>query len=861
VISGSKRGHSEGGIRGQAVGFTDMQLMRSLDDAGVDDGAQLGGKASTLAELKRAGFPVPEGVVVTTRALAQALASAGVGADVRSEDVEAIALPADLAAELSAAIEQLGPGPFAVRSSGVDEDLPGASYAGLYETVLNVAAEDVPDAVRHCWASAFSQRVEAYRQSSGSDGQVAMAVLILPMVQADAAGVAFSADPISGDRGTALVNAVRGLGERLVSGNASPDEWVVRGGDASRRAAPEGAIDAATATRVAELARRVERQRGAPQDIEWALAGNDLVLLQARPITGLPDQPVEPMPVPVEVPPGFWEREASHAPKPWTPMSLSAGMDQPRNQAIRRMFGEYGILAETLEFAQIGGWDYSRLVPLGGKDRPAPPAFLMPLLIRLVPVMRHRIADAVVTIRTNKAGRLVEQWYDEWHPELDARIAALREVDLEDLNYQKLDAETGRAAELLRRGIEIHFALHGALMPILAELAFTCQEQLGWSDQEFLELLAGLSSTSTQPAHRLAELARLAAERPAVCELLAHVDRRTSDRLATADPEFAEAFTGYQRDFSIRALRYEIADPSLAETPELTLRLLADQLVHGYDPEEEADALAERRKAAVNRARAALSSHPRAERERFERALSQAERAYPVREDNEFFTVSVPVALLRYRLLELGRRLLAREQFVRSDDVFFLTLDEARAALRNGEDQRELVTRRRGERAFIEQHPGPPTYGKPPGPPPSLDALPPEAKFLMQGLAWYIDRVFEATSGNREQRPDGDVLDGIAASAGRYTGPVRVIMDESNFGRLRSGDVLVCPITSPVWSVLFPSVGALVTDTGGVLSHPAIIAREYRVPAVVATGNATALLRDDQIVTVDGTVGRIEVGP
>ena len=192
----------------------------------------------------------------------------------------------------------------------------------------------------------------------------------------------------------------------------------------------------------------------------------------------------------------------------------------------------------------------------------------MPLLIRLVPVMRRRVADAVVTIRTNKPGHLVEQWYAEWHPELNARIAELREVDLEALNHQELDAETGRAAELLRWGIEIHFTLHGALMPILAELAFACQEQLGWSDQKFLELVAGLSSTSTQPAHRLAELGRLAAERPAVRELLAHVDRGTADRLATADPVFAEAFAGYQRDFSIRALRYEIADPSLAETPD-----------------------------------------------------------------------------------------------------------------------------------------------------------------------------------------------------------------------------------------------------------------------------------------------------
>ena len=843
-----------------AMTLTDVPLVQSLDDIGIEDVGHSGSKAATLGELKRAGFRVPQGLVVTTGAMAQAFASAGLDAAARSEDVEAMTLPADLVAALAAALVRLGDGPFAVRSSGVDEDLPGASYAGQYETVLNVAAADVPAAVRRCWASAFSHRVETYRRSQGVPGQAAMAVLILPMVEADAAGVAFSADPISGDRSTVVVNAVRGLGERLVSGNASPDEWAVRGAEASRRAGPEDAIDAAVARAVADLARRVERHRGSPQDIEWASAGGDIVLLQARPITTLPDQPIEPVRVPVEVPPGFWEREASHAPKPWTPMSLSVAMDRPRNDAIRRMFGEFGILAETFEFAQIGGWDYSRLVPLGGKDRPAPPAFLMPLLIRVVPIMRRRVADAVVTIRTDQAGRLVEQWYDEWHPKLAARITELREVDLEALDDQELDADTDRVAELLRWGIEVHFALHGALMPILAELAFLCSEQLGWPEQEFLQLLSGLSSTSTQPAHRLAELSHLAAERPAVRELLADVDRGTADRLATADPEFAEAFARYQRDFSIRALRYEIADPSLAETPELTLRLLADQLTHGYDPAAEAAALTEHRRVAVDRARAALSRHPTNERERFERALSRAERAYPVREDNEFFTFSVPVALLRYRLLELGRRLVARKQFVRPDDVFFLTLDEARAALGNGEDQRALVARRRGERAFVEQHPGPPTYGKPPGPPPSLDVLPAEAKFLMKGLAWYIDRVLEATSANREQRPGGDVLDGIAASPGRYRGRVRVIMDESNFGRLQPGDVMVCPITSPVWSVLFPSVGALVTDTGGVLSHPAIIAREYRVPAVVATGNATALLHDDQVVTVDGTAGRIEVG-
>jgi len=839
--------------------LTSTELVLPLDEVGSADASRVGRKAATLGELKRAGFPVPEGVVLTTEALARTLAVAGLDAAAGPDQVAAAPLPGEVAAAIAAATGRLGGGPLAVRSSGVDEDLPGASYAGQYESVLGVAAAGLPAAVRRCWASAFAPHVAAYRRSRGVGRGVGMAVLVQPMVTAEAAGVAFSADPVTGDRDTAVVNAVRGLADRLADGTASPDEWVVRGAAATCRAAPEGAIDAELAAEVAALARRVEARLGAPQDIEWALAGGELVLLQARPITALPDQVPEPVPVPVEVPPGFWQREASHAPKPWTPMTLSAALGQPRNRAMRRTFDEFGVLAETLESAQIGGWEYIRLVPLGGKDRPAPPARLMPLLIRLVPRLRRRIADAVAAVRSDKAGRFVEQWYRQWQPDLAARSAVLRDTNIAAVDDEELDAHTSRALALLHEGIEIHFLLHGALTTILAELAFACRELLGWSDDAACELLVGLSTTSTEPAHQLAELAGMAARRPAVRHLLDQVEEGTLGRLAATDPDFAEAVAAYQHEFTCRALRYELADPSIAELPELTLRLLADQLARGYDPAADAAALAHRRMTAVGRARAALAGRPPADRERFERALARAERAYPVREDNEFFTLSVPLALLRYPVLEIGRRLAARGQLDRRDDVFFLTLDQARQALRNGQGRRALVTRRRGERAFVEQHPGPATYGKDPGPPPPLDPLPAEARFTMTALLWYLDRIFEAATSSRAQQTGTQVLDGIPASPGRHTGPVRVVMDELDFGKLRSGDVLVCPVTSPVWSVLFPSVGALVTDTGGLLSHPAIIAREYRVPAVVATGNATALLRDDQVVTVDGTTGRIEV--
>ena len=222
--------------------------------------------------------------------------------------------------------------------------------------------------------------------------------------------------------------------------------------------------------------------------------------------------------------------------------------------------------------------------------------------------------------------------------------------------------------------------------------------------------------------------------------LLGEPSDRTVGRRAESDPEFAREFAAYQRDFGCRAIRYEIADPSMAETPDLTLRLLADQLDHGYDPGAQAIEHLGRRAAAVDRARQALAGRPPAEHERFERALGRAERAYPVREDNEFHTVSAPLALLRYPVLELGRRLADRDQLDRRDDVFFLTLDDAQAALRDGQPRKATVNRRRGERAYVEQHPGPATYGRNPGPPPTLEALPAEARSTMSGLLWYIDK-------------------------------------------------------------------------------------------------------------------------
>ncbi len=827
-----------------------------LRDVSRLDIKRTGVKAANLGELARAGFPVPEGFVLTTAAFECFLAHNGFHSDSGPEAVAAGRLPADVAHALSTVAAGLGDNSLAVRSSGVAEDLSGASFAGQYETVLDVRGVDaLADAVRRCWASAFSQHIATYRAKRGVNEVASVAVLVQLLIHAEAAGVAFTANPVTGDRSESVVSAVRGLGERLVSGQASPDEWLVNGSDITCRRKPEGAINASQAGAIADLARRVEAHFGSPQDIEWAIADGRLFLLQARPITTMPQQEAL-VAIPAEPPPGFWKREASHYPRPLSPMFRI--VQAAFNAAMRNMMSEFSLLAEAIEFQEIGGWVYQRMVPLGGKDMAAPPVWLMPLLIRIVPPIRSRIQGAVEAVRSDKTGSYIKRWYAEWKPKLVADIARLREADLPALSDEELDRHVAEVVAFVQHSLSIHTRVNGATLISLAEIAFATRDLFDWDDRKAFELFSGLSERSSEPSRQLASLAQMARERPALRRLLEQIDDHTVERLAGTDQDFAEAFANYQRAFGIRALRGDVAYLTLAETPALVLGLIHDQIVRGYEPATDAAALEQKRVAAIAEARAVLSHRSARDQERFERALARGEQAYPLREDNQFYAVSAPLGLMRFAVLELGNRLVKRGQIAQRDDVFFFELEEARAALRDGDDRRSLVTRRKAERAWVETHPGPASYGKDPGQPPSLAALPDEARFLMEAMLWASNRVF-ASEHNGHGQSVGGAMHGIAASPGVYTGPVRVIKDESEFAKLQPGDVLVCPITSPVWSVLFPSVGALVTDTGGILSHSAIIAREYRVPAVVATGHATQSLRDGQHVTVDGTAGTVEV--
>jgi pyruvate,water dikinase len=313
-------------------------MIVSLGDAAATDRAALGGKAATLAQLAASGLDVPPGVVVTAGAL---------------DDP-------DLREHLGAAAVRLGGDRYAVRSSGAAEDLPDASYAGLYETYLNVPADGLDAAVRRCIAAATSQRVRAYHQRHGG-GSAAIAVLIQVMVDPVAAGVAFTAHPVTGERDQTVVTAVPGLGESLVSGESIGQEWTITGGGAAVRTRPGPGGDVLTAHQareVAQLARRVaDRYGGLPQDIEWAIddAGK-LWLLQARPMTAVP-QPVSWAPPG----PGLWMRNfrlGEWLPDPVTPLFATWLLPVLEDGYLDGMQTSVGVRV-PFRYAVVNGWYYN----------------------------------------------------------------------------------------------------------------------------------------------------------------------------------------------------------------------------------------------------------------------------------------------------------------------------------------------------------------------------------------------------------------------------------------------------------------------------------------------------------------------
>jgi len=762
--------------------------------------SEVGAKAASLARLAAAGFAVPPAVILPP----------GLSLDDAIASIE------------STAVETLGPGPYAVRSSASVEDGPLRSFAGQFETVLGVDRADLATAIEQVRASARALRVVAYAGTSIES----IAVIVQRQLSPRCAGVAFTADPDSGERGVLRIEAVSGLGDRLVSGEADPEAWTVQQGDVecTRR------VDASVLSRedvmhMTTTFRAAEAAFGHPLDIEWAIADGQLYLLQARPITRLPAAPIA---MAVDVPVGEWDRDDHHA--VLTPLGWA--WIQPYAPAMSNALRAVGLPIKRMEMRLVAGRLYGRMV--GAEGGGAPPRWVLWLVSRILPSLRR--ANRVAQSNLDGTGFLddMHRWQSVDRPAFRTELEALDVPDPRNLDDDILLDRIRAAMALCTKGLSMHAHLHMPGFFGLGRLALFLEDELGWSKDRTFELVSGSSHGTTSVFVSLSRV------------LDAHRDEvdavgglpPTWPTLLRDCPTLGAALARWLQDNRLHMQHYEPGNPSLGEQPQLVLAALAGLLQHQRDHGDivrQANALADE----------ALRALPADRHEAFRRVLADARAIYGLRDENGIELVSKPAGLLRHFVLELGRRL--GHSLEAPEHAVFLTPDEHGPALRGQlADLAERIRLRRGHDSWARRQSSPRRFGKPKAPMPNLAGFPEPLHRLMRVFDW-LD--LAETLPLPSDAPDQ--LTGVGIGNRIVVARARVLRGPEEMGLLRMGEVAVCRITSPEWTLGLSRAAALVTDEGGALSHPAIIARELGIPAVLGSEHATKRLSTGDRVEVD----------
>jgi pyruvate,water dikinase len=835
-----------------------IRLIWALEDVGSADLALVGGKAANLGLLVRAGLAVPRGFVLGTHAYRIGRKSQGW---------------AQVEADVVAAWEQLGAErACAVRSSATAEDLPHASFAGQQDTFLNVRGrEALLEAVRGCWASLMSERAVVYRQRNAiGDDTVAMAVIVQEMVDARCAGVMFTADPLSGDRSRLVIEAVRGLGDALVSGRASPQRVVARREDGAvleRAGDGDAGLNDALVRQLAEAAERVEQVLGPDQDIEWAADAKQVWLLQARPITTIrregkaaaapmrdPTSRLGAGLTPPAAPRWVWTNANTGelVPDVATPLTWSF-MQRFLGRLLEVLLGDIGKTLTANELiGLVAGRVYFNLTTLTAFLR-ALPGMSRVDVTEMIGGAQERMAldrageSQALPVRLSRMQAWSALARVGWSVLLGTRRKLnllLRDQGRIVRRNLALDLRTLSDRELIRRLVPARDItadhLEGAMFVITGLGAFdwlrrVCRSWLGDESGELANrLMVGVgdmdSAESALELWRLADLARChPAVETAVMAGDGEVDR---DGLPAVDggQAFLRKWDAFMMEHGHHA-RGEVdpAVPRWSERPAYVMGLLRGYIRAAAD----SDPVARQQRLAQERLQLAAECRDRLgdplRRFAFSWLLRRAQLGVAGRENLKSELVRI-IAVMRKALIEFGRRLAERGLLDAGGDVFFLTLEEVEA-LSRGKPPGDLRARIAPRKAEYQRN---------------LTLNPPPV---------VVGRFDPAAQGQPERADDVRVLRGLGVSAGVAEGPARVILHLDSEQRIRPGEVLVAPFTDPGWTPYFLTASAIVMDLGGMLSHGAIVAREYGVPAVVNVGPATKLIRTGQRLRVDGGSG------
>lgn len=887
-----------------------MQYIKSLTELNQADLPLAGGKGANLGAMIQAGLPVPPGFCVTTPAYRAFVETNGLEVEIRqildttrmdnpasletaSDSIRAWfgrgALPPALADEIRQAYANLysSPAPVAVRSSAIAEDLPDLSFAGQQDTYLNILGDDaLLDAVTRCWASLWTARAIGYRERSQvPHDEVALAVVVQQMVQSEASGVLFTANPLTGKRSEMVIDATLGLGEALVSGQVEPDHYVVdssgeqilgktlgakalsiqgqaEGGTvtlyhsaADRQALPDQQILV-----LARLGRQAQACFGSPQDIEWAWADGHLYVVQSRPVTslyplpaGLADQPLE-----VLFSFGVWQGMLD----PYTPLGgdmlgmLISGMGRLFGQKIdarqQRVFlgaGERlfvnvtGLLSNPIG-RNVANLFVGSIDPISGailaellKDSPlrAEKDLSLGARLRLVRGIAPLIGNVLYNLLWPGRGRA------RLENQIDAVLAeAQRRCDAAQNLAELIAAIEAVAAKMPQKmlprlvgGIASGQAPYQILLRRAGELP-------GGQDL-LIELARGLPHNVTTQMDlalwRTAQAIRADAGAAAYFSTTG-VERLVAEYRAERLPVAAQtAIRGFLSIYGMRGVgEIDLGRPRWHEDPASLFLVLKSYLQ--IDPAVSPEAVFQRGAGKVKQVQAQLeqvfSQALRGQRisPRLVGALVERFRELGgLRETPKFFVVRL-FGIYRRALLAAGRKLVEAGRLTQADDLFFLHLWELKA-FGGGEtrDWGALVAERRA------------TYAR------ELRRRRIPRIMLSDGSAFY-----DAPSTGEA----ANMLSGNPVSAGMVEGAVHVVFDPQGV-QLIPGEILVCPATDPAWTPLFLAAGGLVMEVGGMMTHGSVVAREYGIPAVVGVSQATTRLKDGQQVRVDGSSGIVTV--
>jgi pyruvate,water dikinase len=854
-----------------------------------------GGKGASLARLAAAGLPVPPGFHITTHAyrrfvnenqIADAILSAAAQAhaddpstlEQASAQIQSligqVPIPADIATLIRQRYGELGADdpPVAVRSSATAEDLPEMSFAGQQETYLNVRGGDkLLDGIKRCWASLWTARAIGYRLRHGiSPEDVSLAVVVQQLVPADVAGILFTANPLTGARDQMMMmNAAWGLGEAIVGGHVTPDTFIVNkqtgalssqdiadnevmtvlalegpAGGTREAAVPAAKRKQATLQppQVAELARlgaQIEQLYGRPMDIEWAMHNDRIYIVQARPITALPEpRPALDWKLP-QAKASYWRSSVVELlPDPLSPLfaTLALPFWNDAYANLARSIGFERILSDQM-LVTINDYAYYEV-----SIRASQALWLIPALPRL---------------------RVVPGWLDQaqvrWAQEARPRYAAvIAEWDGRELSTTSATPLLAGVGEIVKVAADHYLTIQSGILPVsyLSESLFTSVYNCfikRKDDPTALTFMLGFDSTPIQAEKSLYDLAMWARSQQALADYLASTTNEEIMAAYHSSPmpithgdswrEFGRRFGEHLNRFGHSIYDLDFAKSLAADDPAPLLETLKYFLAgQARNPYERQAAAAAAREQATQMQLARLKG---VRLRWFKGLVNWAQRYAPLRED-ALADVGLGWPLLRRMLREVGRRLVAADAIVERDDIFWLKRDELETAATSLDrsqptaDYRRLVAERRA--IWVREQ----------------TVIPP-VTLPIKGGGRFLGINFSGLMPAHTGQTAGDTIKGIGASPGQATGVARVIHGPDEFNQMQPGDILVAKITTPAWTPLFALAAGVVTDVGGPLSHSSIVAREYHIPAVLGTGVATERIRSGQPITVDGDSGEVAI--